>query len=172
MKYSTKQINDGQWLVVDQNDEPAIACPVSHAVAEKLAERWNETPEAQGLRPPAKIEWSDAGSTLLMAAMQKYGFVIPAKRQADWRAKDEKGTLPSLGINSVTLVATDGIVAYFLLGDDKTLFFGHLSAFVENKKESAALRAEGREKKPRVPKKSSVDAAMALLVDFIKNSSR
>lgn len=166
MKYRAKHISDDLWLVVDSNDISAIAKPCSHAVAVKLAERWSTEPEER-TAGPRRIPWSDAASTALMTVMQKHGFVIPAKRQAEWRAVNEKGSIPSLGISTAVLLATDGIVAYFLLGDDETLFFGHLAAFEPRE---ARKDEDGKSKSSKKPRKSSIDAALALLADFVKNS--
>lgn len=169
MQYHIKQLAPDKWLVCDADGTPAIAKPCSLKVAQKLAARWNElSPEAGRRSAPAEIRWSDAGSTVLMATMSKYGFVIPAKRQADWRApRDEsgemlRGSLPSLSISSATLLATDGIVAYFVLGDDETLLYGHLAAFEENLGGPAGdKRKDG--KAPSAKKVAKVQAALDLL---------
>lgn len=112
---------------------------------------------------------------LLLSLMRKHGFVLP-RNAIEWRVvldqtgKPLRGSLPSLSISTASLLCTDGIVAYFLLGDDSTLFFGHLAAF-EKAKEARASLARGRgdaPKKTSSPRKSSVEAALALLADFVK----
>lgn len=169
--YSAKLLTSGKWTVVDSNGASVLSAPVSEAVARKLASRWHEEPEKRASRP-ARIFWSDSASTSLMETMQAYDFTIPAKRQADWRAPlDEtgarfRGSIPSLSIASAVLLATDGIVAYFVLGDDKTLLYGHLAAFEETKQPREA-RKEGRKTSPR---KSKVQSALDLLSEYFNTN--
>lgn len=82
----------------------------------------------------------------LIQTLAEYKFVLPGNA-IEWRAKRTRGSIPSLNFNSVTMLATDGVVAYFVLGDDVTLFYGHLAAFEEDKGEL--------EPKPKKEKKLS-----------------
>lgn len=139
MTYSPFKRDSGAWTVIDEHANALVAAPLSEIAANKIADRWNSAPKVRMVAGPAS-NYSDSETLRLMSQMEKYRFVIPAKRQADWRGRDEKGSLPSLGIHSCILVATDGIVAYFVLGDDETLFYGHLAAFEETKDECTAVR--------------------------------
>lgn len=172
--YSPQHLSGDRWTVVDARGVRSISVPVSETAAQKIADRFNEeSGRAKRASAPARIFWSDAASTSLMETMQTYDFVIPAKRQADWRApRDEDGTrfrgsLPSLSIATATLLATDGIVAYFVLGDDKTLLYGHLAAFVEATESHGAFRANAVRKErgasAKSPKKSNVQLALDML---------
>jgi len=145
-------------MIVDANGENAIAAPCAEAVAERLAARWNKEKKRTGA--PVRIGWTDGASTALMEMMKKYAFVIPARRQADWRAADAKGAVPSLNL-ACRLVATDGVVAYFVLGDEETLFYGHLANFVEDKPEPRSGQ-ESDEKRSR-KSRDTVALAWALL---------
>lgn len=177
MTYSPLHISGDRWTVVDAKGVRSIEVPVSHIAATKIAEQFNETHERRTYVP--RVVWSDAASTALMETMQTYDFTIPAKRQADWRApRDEdgtrfKGALPSLSIATATLLATDGIVAYFVLGDDKTLLYGHLAAFVEATESHGAFRANAVRKErgasAKSPKKSNVQLALDMLTAALKN---
>lgn len=84
----------------------------------------------------------------LIATLEQYRFVLPANA-IEWRARRTKGSSPSLNLSSVTLLATDGIVAYFVLGDDETLFYGHLAAFEEDKAERPRAVKKERKLSPR-----------------------
>lgn len=84
----------------------------------------------------------------LIATLERYRFVLPANA-IEWRAKRDRGTIPSLNLSSVTLLATDGIVAYFVLGDDETLFFGHLAAFEKDEAERPVAVKKERKLSPR-----------------------
>lgn len=112
---------------------------------------------------------------LLLALMKAHAFVLP-RNAIEWRPVTDasgfplRGSLPSLSISTATLLCTDGIAAFYLLGDDTTLFFGHLTAFVENKKEkeeNSRKATGGTEKKPS-KRKSDVSAALALLQGYFK----
>lgn len=169
-KYSLLQTGPLSWQIVDASGTHQLGQSVATAaIAQKMLDRWNE-PETRRASAPSRVLWSDVGTLALMRVMQEYDFVIPAKRQADWRAPvDEtgarlRGSLPSLSISTATLLATDGIVAYFVLGDDKTLLYGHLAAFVESTSGRAA--DEKREKKVSPAKANKVQAALDLLNEF------
>ncbi len=82
----------------------------------------------------------------LVRIMTTYGITLPANA-IEWRVKEAKGTLPAFNY-SVTLLVTDGILGWFLLGDGETLFYGHLAAFVPDEKEKVY-------KGPRKPKVKS-----------------
>ncbi len=83
----------------------------------------------------------------IVRVMTTYGITLPANA-IEWRVKETKGTLPSFNY-SVMLLATDGILGWFLLGDGETLFYGHLKAFVPDEKEKVAYKG------PRKPKVKS-----------------
>ncbi len=176
MTYSIKPLSGDRYTVVDSNGSSAIAVPVSQIAATKIAAQFNESAERSSEKRasgPAKIVWSDTATSNLVETMQTYDFVIPAKRQADWRApRDEDGTrfrgsLPSLSISTAVLLATDGIVAYFVLGDDKTLLYGHLAAFVPATAGPQATKGRAS-KSPKTPKKSNVQAALDMLTQALE----
>lgn len=78
----------------------------------------------------------------ILTIMLRHGLTLPSNA-IEWRAKAYiKGALTPL-FSRVFLIATDGVVAWFLLGDRETLFFGHLSNFVEEKEERPAATASG-----------------------------
>lgn len=104
------------------------------------------TPAEAALIPKARAETSPGD--WLIATLGQYGFVLPANA-IEWRAKRVKGSLPSLSIHSATLLATDNIVAYFVLGDDTTLFYGHLAAFEPDKEEKEPKPRKERKLSPR-----------------------
>jgi hypothetical protein len=80
------------------------------------------------VRPHKKPE-PGAGDSL-MRMLEKFSLTLPANA-IEWRVKNLVGRLPQFN-KSVTLLLTDGIVAWFLL-DDQTPFFGHLAAFEERR---------------------------------------
>lgn len=94
---------------------------------------------------------------LVPLLMSRYGVTLPANAIA-WRAtltpegKPPSGWIASLDI-PCRMILTDGVVAWFLLGDDK-LFFGHFQNFEEEK-----------EKKPRKASAKAARLAAALEQD-------
>lgn len=89
----------------------------------------------QGLIPLHKKLEPDAGFSLLRL-ISLHNLTLPSNA-IEWRGKDYvKGALKGL-ISTVYLIATDGIVAWFLLGDKETPFFGHLANFEEAKEDKA-----------------------------------
>lgn len=61
--------------------------------------------------------------------MDKHGLFIRQSELDDWRPTvEETGDIPGVR-DSVTIIATNGIVAYFLLPDDFDVLFGHIQKF-------------------------------------------
>lgn len=82
----------------------------------------------------------------MLALMRDRGITLPGNAM-EWRTTvDRVGELRPL-FECVTLLCTDGVVGWFEVGDSGSLFFGHLSNFVEEK-------AEGRETAGIRPTKS------------------
>lgn len=81
-------------------------------------------------KPHKKPEPGDGQN--LIDVMREFNITLP-RNAAEWRRADARGTLPAFN-HTVRVLATDGVVAWFLLGDGRTTFFGHLAAFVPEKK--------------------------------------
>lgn len=84
----------------------------------------------------------------LISVLEEFGITLPANA-VEWRVCGSK--LPAVGAHrdiatpvqhigrfilgehflhgTVSMLATDGVVAWFLLGDHKTVFFGHVRNF-------------------------------------------
>lgn len=103
------------------------------------------------LRPHSAIEPGD-GETLL-AVVRKYGILLPHGRAKDWRAATGTGEVPAFGFR-VTLLATDGTVAWFVRYDG-SLWHGQLAAF---RRDRAV-----RDASTGVPRKSKAKAKQDLL---------
>jgi hypothetical protein len=92
---------------------------------------------------------SAAKEVALLRVMETHGLTLP-RNAIEWRYGGLRhGTHTALGYG-VRLLATDGVVAWFLLGDDVTTMFGHLSNFEETKEE----RSERPASKPASRAKS------------------
>jgi len=66
--------------------------------------------------------------------MEQHGLTLP-RNAIEWRwGALRVGTHTALGF-TVRLLCTDGVVAWFLLGDGVTTMFGHLTNFEETKEE-------------------------------------
>jgi hypothetical protein len=89
----------------------------------------------------------------LIACLSEYQITLP-RNAIEWRLCYAEGDEPLIGEHIlhglVRCLMTDGVVAWFLLGDHETLFFGHLSNF-----ESERLAKEyiPRATKPKQPSK-------------------
>lgn len=101
----------------------------------------------------------------LVGVLARYRITLRASGSADWRVTYGKngerllGELPGIVVGSVTCLCTDGLLAWFLLGDGETLLFGHWDNFAEAKKEPGERRAPKRAKKS--------DANIALAMDML-----
>lgn len=103
----------------------------------------------------------------LIALMQRYGLTF-GRNAIEWRvcrAKDGGdliGDMPGVSSGRVRILCTDGLLAWFLLGDDKTILFGHLANFEEDKELRKATKQGGA--KPRQsPRQVSYDSVLNFL---------
>lgn len=88
----------------------------------------------------------------VISVFEKHNLTFPANA-IEWRVKDYiRGKHVPL-FELVFLIATDGNVAWFTLGDRKTLFFGQLKAFVPDESEAQDYTGRGRSKGPSAPSK-------------------
>lgn len=103
----------------------------------------------------------------LISVLSEFGITLPANA-VEWRVAGPK--LPAVGEHrdlctpvqhlgrfvlgthflhgTVSMLATDGVVAWFLLGDHSTVFFGHVRNFVPQEEPKAFFP------RPKVPQLS------------------
>lgn len=99
-------------------------------------------PRAKPVKPHNKLEPS-AGDELI-ALLKRCRITLDDATEKNWRcAKQRTGTIASLGFAGVKPLLTDGIVAWFELGNGE-LFYGHLA----NWEADATERAAGAPRKP------------------------
>ena len=96
-----------------------------------------------------------ARENALMDVMQKHKLTLP-RNQAEWRVasgpdgEDLRGELVGILVGEVKVLCTDGLLAYFLLGDGETVVYGHLANLKAAKREDGGpRRADGKPKAPR-----------------------
>lgn len=113
---------------------------------------------------PAKSDGRGAQNDLIRV-MERYRLTLP-RNAAEWRVaygpngSNIFGDMPGITNGKVRLLCTDGLMAWFLLGDGETVLWGHLANLVVEKEEkSGGERRVGT--KPR--KKDNVSLAMELL---------
>lgn len=100
----------------------------------------------------------------LVALMHKYGFTIPAREFQNWRpTKLATGDISGVA-NQVTVLATDGLLAYFDTGDG-TVLCGHKDWFSGAVETLHTLERAEKATKPRKPREKLVDKAIRLLLE-------
>lgn len=116
---------------------------------------------------PAKSDGRGAQDGLI-DLMARYRLTLP-RNAADWRraygkdGADVTGELPGIASGKVKLLCTDGLLAWFLLGDGETVLWGHLANFVEDKPDKQPREA-GMGRQPRSAK------GVALALEFLTQS--
>lgn len=91
---------------------------------------------------------ANAKEVALLSVMEQHGLTLP-RNAIEWRYGQLKvGTHTALGF-TVRLLCTDGVVAWFLLGDGVTTMFGHLTNFEETKEEREASVPRAKQKSKR-----------------------
>lgn len=114
----------------------------------------------------ANMQW--ARENALMECMARYKLTLP-RNQAEWRVacgpkgEDIRGELVGILVGEVRVLCTDGLLAYFLLGDGETVVWGHLGNLVVRKEPRVAR--EGRPTKSQKP--NGVEQALAFLDEQI-----
>jgi len=96
------------------------------------------------LKPHKKPEPNDGYS--ILPVLERYNLTLP-KNAIEWRVAMKHGS-HSVYVGAVTLLLTDGVLGWYLLGDE-TCFLGHLGNFTEDEEEKAPSEAQG----PRLAKK-------------------
>jgi len=117
------------------------------------------------LKLHAKPEPSEGAE--LIALLAKHGLTLP-RNAIEWRdGKGVLGTHTALGFQ-VRLLCTDGVCAWFLLGDDVTTLFGHLSNFeaVDTDKPYCGPRKRSTSRKPKTS--SATSQAVSLLAQMLQ----
>lgn len=104
-----------------------------------------------GITDPRENRRANASDNLV-ARMQQLRFVLP-RNAIEWRTADGLGQLPGILRGAVRLVATDGILAIFVLGDGETTFEGHLANFVRDEEPKDEGKRTVAPRGPRVSKK-------------------
>ncbi len=127
----------------------------------------------------------------LSALMGQYNITLPVREFATWRPtkreRDELKGLPELG--AVEILCTNGVLAVFLLHDGQTLY-GHVSNFMGKVRPLHSVPPPAKETKPKANRpgakvkssgaksrssritQASVDAAMELLNQLIKQNGK
>ncbi len=79
----------------------------------------------------------------LIRVMETYGLTLPRNAQ-EWRVSRDahgeriKGELVGILVGQVEVLCTDGLLAYFLLGNGETVIYGHLANLKVNKPERSS----------------------------------
>ena len=83
----------------------------------------------------------------LIDLLGRFNLTLP-RNAIEWRVSGKSGTHTALGF-TVKMLCTDGVVAWFLLGNGVTTMFGHLSNFEEAKEQREASASKPRGKSER-----------------------
>lgn len=95
----------------------------------------------------------------MIQLMAAYGLTLPSNA-IEWRIQwDEVAKLPPRGklkplFAKVYCLATDGVVAWFLLADRATLFHGHLGNFERERAETTSRQPAAKASKPLLSAKA------------------
>lgn len=109
----------------------------------------------------------------LIGVMARYNLTLP-RNAAEWRVaygkdgQDVRGELRGIVTGEVRLLCTDGVVAWFVLGDGETVLFGHLGNLVVSKPEALGQPHGERKSDHGAGKRTkNIALAMALLGDVL-----
>lgn len=162
------------------NEEPKNKCPKCRTTLTGrhcLGCGWSRKPtqeeqERTGeLKLNKKPEPGDGAK--LIEVMGRYALTLP-RNAAEWRVaygkdgQDVRGELRGIVMGEVRLLCTDGVVAWFVLGDGETVLFGHLGNLVVSKPESVGQPHGERKSDIGATKRAkNIALAMALLGDVL-----
>lgn len=116
------------------------------------------------LKPHDKPEPGDGQA--LISLIGKYSLVLP-KNSSEWRValtpegRHPQGSHAQL-FSSLTLLCTDGVVAFALLGDDETVVFIQLKAFIPREEDKPAME---HRKSPKSKSKKQLELERLAALD-------